>query len=331
MRIKGILVLVILLIAGGFLYPRFSEAQGSAYAVIDAKTGRLLLGSGEHVQMPIASLTKMWTAVVVADEVDLEEETQISPEATSQEGSSIYLKNGEEITIDVLLYGLMLRSGNDAAVALAEHAGGSVEGFVKLMNEKAKIMGLKNTHFENPSGLHHEEHLSTAYDTALMLKIAMENKELQPILTAPNFKRDGKYWDNKHKLVRLESKAIAGKTGFTKTAGRTLATYFKDGDEEVIVVTLNQSNDWQMHKQLAENVFTQYDRVQVIEKGSYDLPGGLVMKADQPAYILKKKDEQVSHLVVLNRAKASQKVARWEVQINGQTILTKKVHIERNE
>lgn len=324
-------MLVILLVGVSLLYPRLSEAQGSAYAVIDAKTGRLLAGSGEDQKMPIASLTKMWTAVVVADEVDLKEKVKISPVATSQEGSSIYLKNGEETAVDVLLYGLMLRSGNDAAVALAEHAGGSVEGFVKLMNEKAKIMGLKNTHFENPSGLHHEEHLSTAYDTALMLKIAMENKELKPILTAPHFKQDGKYWDNKHKLVRLETKAIAGKTGFTKTAGRTLATYFKDGDEEVIVVTLNQSNDWQMHKQLAENVFAQYDRVQVIEKGSYDLPGGLVMKADESAYILKHKDEQVSHLVVLNRAKASQKVAKWEVQINGKTILTKKVHIERNE
>ncbi|MGE6489883.1 D-alanyl-D-alanine carboxypeptidase family protein [Paenisporosarcina sp. NPDC076898] len=331
MRIKGFIVLVILLVGVILLYPRFSEAQGSSYAVIDAKTGRLLMGSGEDQQLPIASLTKMWTAVVVADEVDIKEKAEISPNATSQEGSSIYLKNGEETTVEVLLYGLMLRSGNDAAVALAEHAGGSVEGFVKLMNEKAKLMGLKDTHFENPSGLHHEQHLSTAYDTALMLKIAMENKALQPILTASHFKSDGKYWENKHKLVRLENTAISGKTGFTKTAGRTLATYFKDGDEEIIVVTLNQSNDWQMHKQLAQNVFTQYDRVQVIEKGSYDLPGGLVMKTDQPAYILKKNDEQVSHLVVLNRAKTSQKVARWEVQINGQTILTKKVHIERNE
>lgn len=322
-------MLVVVLI--GVFYPRMTEAQGSSYAVIDAKTGRLLAGSAEHHQLPIASLTKMWTAVVVADQVKLKESTTISPNATSQEGSSIYLKNGEDIPVDVLLYGLMLRSGNDAAVALAEHAGGSVDGFVKLMNDKAELMGLKNTTFENPSGLHHENHLSSAYDTALMLKIAMENKELRAIFTTPLYNKNGRSWENKHKLVRLESTAIAGKTGFTKAAGRTLATYFKDGDEEVIVVTLNQSNDWQMHKQLAQNVFSQYDRVQVIEKGSYDLPGGLIIKTDQPAYILKKKNEQVSHLLVLSRSKQKNQVARWEVQIDGRTILTKKVHIERNE
>lgn len=327
---KQIALLLVLLLVGA-LYPHFTQAQGSSYAVIDAKTGRLLEGSAEHVQLPIASLTKMWTAVVVAQEVDLKEHAKISSNATSQEGSSIYLKNGDDTPVDFLLYGLMLRSGNDAAVALAEHAGGSVVGFVKLMNDQAKLMGLNDTYFQNPSGLHHEEHLSTAYDTALMLKIAMEIKELRPILTASHYKGNGKSWGNKHKLVRLESTAIAGKTGFTKAAGRTLATYFKDGDKEIIVVTLNQSNDWQMHQQLAQKVFTQYDRVQVIEKGSYDLPGGLVIKTNKPVYVLKNKKDQVSHLVILNRKKSLQKVARWEVQINGKTILTQKVHIERME
>ena len=329
MKKSIILILAVLLICA--FQPNFSNAQGSAYAVIDAKTGRLLAGSGEHDKLEIASLTKMWTAVIVADEVNLKDNAQISPNAATTEGSSIYLKTGEETPVDVLLYGLMLRSGNDAAVALAEHAGGSVEGFVKLMNEKAKLMGLKDTTFTNPSGLHDEQHVSTAYDTALMLKIAMENKKLRPILTATHFKQKDTYWENKHRLVRLDSAAIAGKTGFTKVAGRTLATYFKDGDKEVIVVTLNQSNDWQMHRELAQNVFSQYDRVQVIKEGTYDLPGGLVMKSDEQVFMLKKKDEQVSHLLVLNRAKPLQKVARWEVQINGKTILSKKVHIERNE
>ena len=329
MRKSIILLLAFLLISA--VYPGSSKAQGSSYAVIDAKNGRLLAGSGEHDKLPIASLTKMWTAVVVADEVDLTEETKISSNAATQEGSSLYLKTGTDMRVDVLLYGLMLRSGNDAAVALAEHAGGSVSGFVKLMNEKAKLMGLKDTVFKNPSGLHHDEHLSTAYDTALMLKIAMENKELRPILTARNFKQKGTYWENKHKLVRLDELAIAGKTGYTKKAGRTLATYFKDGDEEVIVVTLNQSNDWQMHKQLAQDAFSQHEKVQVIQKGSYDLPGGLVVKVKKSAFLLKKKDEQVSHLLVMNRKKSSQKTARWEVQIDGKTVYTQKVEIKRND
>lgn len=329
MRKPFLFILVVILVVA--VFPNFSQAQGSAYAVIDAKTGRLLAGSGAHDKLAIASLTKMWTAVVVAEETNLKDITQISPNAATTEGSSIYLKTGEEKPIEVLLYGLMLRSGNDAAVALAEHTGGSVPGFVKLMNEKAKVMGLKDTTFTNPSGLHDDQHLSTAYDTALMLKIAMENKDLRPIIMAANYKQKGTYWENKHKLVRSDTKAIAGKTGFTKTAGRTLATFFKDGEEEVIVVTINQSDDWNMHQQLAQNAFTQYDRVQVIQKGSYDLPGGMVVKAKQSAYVLKKQDEQVSHLLVLNRAKANAKVARWEVQIDGITILSKKVNIERNE
>ncbi len=313
-------------------YPKFTQAQGSSYVVIDAKTGRILAGSGEHQLLPIASLTKIWTAVVVAEEVDLKETTKITPHASSQEGSSIYLKTGVETPIDVLLYGLMLRSGNDAAVALAEHAGGSVDGFVKLMNDKAMLMGLKNTKFQNPSGLPHEEHMSTAYDTALMLKIAMENKELETIFTTKNYNQNGLSWENKHRLVRAEPSAIAGKTGFTKAAGRTLATYFKnDKEEEVIVVTLNQSNDWNVHKQLAQSAFNQYDKVQVIKKGSYDLPGGLVIKPNNPVFILKKKNEQISHVIYLSRKEDLKNIGRWDVQINGQTIITQKVQIERNE
>lgn len=329
MRKQITLLLVFLLL--GMFYPNFTQAQGSSYVVIDAKSGRILAGSGEHEKLPIASLTKIWTAVVVAEEVDLKETTKITPHASSQEGSSIYLKSGADTPIDVLLYGLMLRSGNDAAVALAEHAGGSVEGFVKLMNEKAILMGLKNTEFQNPSGLPHEKHMSTAYDTALMLKIAMENKELKTIFTTKNYNQNGLSWENKHRLVKSEPSAIAGKTGFTKAAGRTLATYFKNDKEEVIVVTLNQSNDWKVHKQLAQNAFTQYDRVQVIKKGSYDLPGGLVIKPNHPVFILKKKNEQLSHVIYLSRKKDLKNIGRWDVQLNGQTIITQKVHIERNE
>lgn len=139
-----------------------SAAAGSAWAVIDADTGRLLDGSNENVQLPIASLTKMWTALTFI-ESGADGDVVISPAAASAEGSSIYSQQGAVMDSDALLYGLMLRSGNDAAFALAEHAGGSVDGFVDMMNEKAQFYGMERTTFKNPSGLHHEEHLSTAY------------------------------------------------------------------------------------------------------------------------------------------------------------------------
>ena len=153
----------------------------ASYVVLDAHTSRTLFASAPYVQMPIASLTKIWTALVVVENAELSEKVIVSRKAAYSEGSSIYLEEGEITTVETLLYGLMLRSGNDAAMALAEHVGGSEEGFVYLMNERAREAGLTGTMFKNPSGLHHPMHLSTAYDTARMLQVAMENKTFAKI------------------------------------------------------------------------------------------------------------------------------------------------------
>lgn len=312
-----------------FISPN-TEAYGSSYAVIDAKTGRLLFGSNAYEQMPIASLTKIWTAYVTAEEVKLTEEALISSNAATQEGSSIYLKAGDNPRIEKLLYGLMLRSGNDSAVALAEHVGGSVEGFVELMNEKALIAGLHQTVFRNPSGLPDEEHLSTAYDTALMLKNAMGNKELRKIMSTDYYRSDGVHWENKHKLVRSNSFAISGKTGYTKAAGRTLATFFKKDDQEIIVVTLNDSNDWKSHQELADRAFKQYNMVQLVKDGAYDLPGDLVVRLNKPIHLIVKDQEQVQHVVLLNRSESGVRTGQWTVQIDGKPVYSQQVHIERN-
>ena len=166
-------------------------ASGQAWAVIDADTGRLLEGHNENVRLPIASLTKIWTAFTFIESGTASGDVMISPQAASAEGSSIYLQQGMKIEADALLYGLMLRSGNDAAHALAEHAGGSMEGFVDLMNDKALLYGLNDTVFTNPSGLHDERHLSTAYETALMLHYAMENDKFRKIATTKNYSYQG--------------------------------------------------------------------------------------------------------------------------------------------
>lgn len=305
----------------------------ASYVVIDADTGRTLIGANEHARMPIASLTKIWTALIALENSNLEDVVVISREAASSEGSSIYLEPGERVTVETLLYGLMLRSGNDAAYALAEHAGGSVQGFVDLMNEKAMIYRLHQTYFMNPSGLHHDLHLSSAYDTAQMLRIALENEDFYRIASTIHYKsntKNGTTWQNKHRLLREQVGAVAGKTGYTKVAGRTLATYFEKDDKRIIVVTLNEANDWQVHKYLANQVFEEYDLVTIAKKGRYKATEDITVQLKEPIQLLLSDEEEEELLNVLHvsRQKDSQ-FGIWHVFLNNESIYSARVPIRR--
>ncbi|HWL22540.1 MAG TPA: D-alanyl-D-alanine carboxypeptidase family protein [Ureibacillus sp.] len=314
-------------------YFSVAQAAHASYAVIDADSGRLLFGSSPHVKMPIASLTKMWTGLVAVENADINMEVTISNEAALAEGSSIYLEPGEKVKLETLLYGLMLRSGNDAAHAIAESVGGSVEGFVDLMNEKALYYGLENTYFTNPSGLHHDYHISTAYDTALMLKYAMDNETFREIATTITYNSTGKLangtnWLNKHRLLREKVGAIAGKTGFTKVAGRTLATYFEEDGKRVIVVTLNESNDWQVHKYLANKAFDEYQVETIADKGIYSVNRNISVNLLEPIQLLLNAEEkkQLKNVLYLSRQQSDFGV--WHVFLNNQSVFTKKVDLE---
>lgn len=304
-----------------------------AWAVVDADTGRLLDGSNEHVRLPIASLTKIWTAFTVLESGASLGNTTISPLAASAEGSSIYMEQGASADVKGLLYGLMLRSGNDAAAALAEHAGGSMDGFVKLMNDQALLYGLNDTYFSNPSGLHDELHLSTAYETALMLSIALENKHFKEIASTNNYtyKHDGKtaHWANKHRLINSEAYAVAGKTGFTKAAGRTLATYFEKDGKNIVVVTLNDGNDWMSHRDLSAKTFAKYKHVTVAKKGNYDILPGVTGQLESPVQLLLKKGEKgkVSHVVRIPRGEDAMRVGSWTVYLDDKPLRTVPVHL----
>lgn len=306
---KWLLVIVLLFL---MIPQQPVHAAGHAYAVIDAKTGRLLSGSNVYDELPIASLTKMWTALVVIENSDLNDVVTISERAALSEGSSIYLKAGETYTVETLLYGLLLRSGNDAAYALAEHVGGSIDGFVHLMNERAMYAGLANTKFTNPSGLHNDEHLSSAYDTARMLQLAMKNKTFKKIASTVVY--NGQYsWKNKHKLLTQNNGAIAGKTGFTKVAGRTLATFFEKDEKQIVVVTLNESNDWQVHNALANEVYDNYEERTIVKKGTYRVAGEkIVVKEPIKLLATKKEVKSFRHVVYLSTNPAT-KNATWYV------------------
>lgn len=228
--------------------------------LMDQETGEVLYEVNGDEQTSIASITKIMTAIIAIELGVLSDEIETSELATLVEGSSIYLEQDEVMTLEDLLYGLLLRSGNDAAIAISEHIGGSEEGFVFLMNEKAKWLGMTNSHFTNPHGLHDEDHYSTAYDMALLMKYAMNNKKFQEISGTKNYQSDNRtyLWKNKNRLLTdLYSYCTGGKTGYTKNAGRTLVTTANKDDRYLIAVTLNAPNDWEDHKAMFEWGFQQ--------------------------------------------------------------------------
>nr|WP_246333982.1 D-alanyl-D-alanine carboxypeptidase family protein [Thermoactinomyces mirandus] len=249
-------------------------APGAKAAILfDASSGRVLYEKNADNPMLIASLTKIMTAIVAIENGDLNERVTVSPNAEGVEGSSIYLKAGEKIPLHTLLYGLMLRSGNDAATAIAEHIGGSVEGFVYLMNEKAAYLGLEHTHFANPHGLDHPEHYSSAKDLAILTAYALKNPVFQEIVKTevktvywPGEKWKRKFY-NKNKMLRFYKWADGVKTGFTKKARRTLVSSATKDGHQLITVTLNDGDDWKDSMVMLEYGFNHYDLVSVLKKG----------------------------------------------------------------
>ena|SRR5690625_740650 len=239
--------------------------------LLDQSSSRILFEKNAHEKTSIASLTKVMTAIVAIEYGELDDKVETSARAIHTSGSSIYLQKDEKMTLEDLLYGLMLRSGNDAAVAIAEHIGGSVEGFVYLMNEKAAYLGLSNTHFANPHGLEDEEHYSTAYDVAKIMQYAMNNEEFKKITSSKSYHSKNRtyQWNNKNKLLKIyEEFCIGGKTGFTKRAGRTLVTSSEKENFQVIAVTLNAPDDWNDHMSLYNWGFKHYEPFKLVSKGT---------------------------------------------------------------
>ena len=179
----------------------------------------------------------------------------------------MYLQEGEILTLQELLYGLMLSSGNDAAVALAIYCGGTVEGFAELMNDKAHILGMQNTHFENPNGLDNPGHYSTARDLAILASYAMENPIFAKTVSAKQLKIGQRYLTNHNKLLWRVEGADGVKTGYTRAAGRILVSSAKRNERRIIAVTINAPNDWNDHAHLLEQGFSRYQVQLVVDKG----------------------------------------------------------------
>lgn len=235
--------------------------------LLDASTGRVLYEKDADDRSLIASTTKIMTALIVCEQCNVLDRMRIPKEAVGIEGSSMYLREGEVLTVQELLYGLMLHSGNDAAVALAIYCGGTVEGFAELMNDKARVLGLKDTHFENPNGLDSPAHYSTAEDLAMLTAYAMNNPVFQKTVSAKTVSIGDRRLRNHNKLLwRLEG-ADGVKTGYTRAAGRILVSSAVRDGRRLIAVTINDGDDWNDHIALHNDGFSQYTSRLLICKG----------------------------------------------------------------
>ncbi len=234
------------------------SVSASSAVLTDAKSGEFLFEKNSSSPLPMASTTKIMTAICAIENCNTNIPIIIDERAVGIEGSSIYLKNGERMTVKELLYGLMLNSGNDAAAAIAIAVSGSEEDFAVLMNDTAKRLGALNTNFTNPSGLYDDAHFTTARDLAKITAYAMQNPLFRHIVGTKTQKisapEGSRYLKNHNRLLRELEGCTGVKTGYTKRCGRCLVSARVQGDREYIAVTLNAPDDWRDHRAMYESI-----------------------------------------------------------------------------
>ncbi len=258
--------------------PKVSAISAQHSVLLDAQTGRVLFEKNPDAKSLIASTTKIMTALIVCEQCNVLDRIRIPKEAVGIEGSSMYLQEGEILTIQELLYGLMLHSGNDAAVALAIYCGGTVEGFAGLMNDKAYALGLTGTQFVNPHGLDAPGHYSTAEDLAILAAYAMDNPIFARTVSTKTVKVGERTLTNHNKLLWRIDGADGIKTGYTRAAGRILVSSATRDGRRLIAVTINAPDDWNDHTVLLEKGFSQYTVQRIVEEdqclGVREIAGG---------------------------------------------------------
>lgn len=241
------------------------EVSAAAAVLMDADSGRLLYEKNGEKRMLIASTTKLMTALVALEQGGLQQEITVTG-GHMAEGSSMYLRPGEKLTLETLLYGLLLSSGNDAALAVTECMGGAVP-FVARMNEKAAELGMENTHFANPNGLDDEAHYSTAEDMAKLAAAAMDDPVLRRVASTKTARIGGRTLTNHNKLLSRVEGCVGLKTGYTKAAGRTLVSCAERDGVRLVAVTLQDGDDWNDHASLYEQGFRVLRPVKAVERG----------------------------------------------------------------
>ena len=286
--------------------------SAQAVCLVDAESGRVLYGKNENVKLPMASTTKIMTAILALESgIPLKTVITVPREAVGIEGSSLYLAEGEKITLEALIYGLLLCSANDASIAIAIAVSGSVDEFVGLMNHKALSLGLASTSFKNPHGLYEDGHYTTAYELSLLMAYCAQNETFLEISSSqrcvfPRGDELSRVMINHNRLLREDVGVIAGKTGFTKRSGRTLVTLAERDGLRLICCTLNAPDDWNDHKKLYEFGFQSYQRTN-FESISFRIPiisgkqSHITLKSDAISLFTAKNQGEVVYRVTAPR------------------------------
>lgn len=306
-------------------------AMASAVSEIamELNTGAVLEENNADKKLPMASTTKIMTAILVIEDCDLDQVITVPKECVGVEGSSIYLKKDEKISLRDLLYGLMLRSGNDAAAALAITHSGSLDKFCEAMNKKAREIGAENTNFMNPSGLPDPQHYTTARDLCKIACYAMKNETFSKIVSSKSYSGEFRSFENKNKFLKRCDGANGVKTGYTKKAGRCLVSSAKRNNMDVVCVVLNCPDMYERSEEIINGCFEKFS-LKNIDKNSVFMSDIVHCKLSESKQILIKNGEKLDFKVVpLNNGKkfkAGDLVAKLEIYSQNNLIFTENLY-----
>ena len=306
------IIVSIILTAMAVMVSAEERGRNSARAatLYSPDTKSFLYEKNADVRLPMASTTKIMTALIVIENEDLDKVIEVHPDSIGVEGSSIYLKEGDRLTVRDLLYSLLLQSANDAATALAYEVGGSIEGFASMMNLRAKELGLTDTSFDNPHGLDSENHYTTAKELALITAEAMNNQCFADIVSTYKYSftidDSPRTVVNHNKLLKQYDGAIGVKTGFTKKSGRCLVGAAKRNGISLICVTLDAPSDWSDHRTLFDYGFDSLNSTYISE----------LTKTDFEIPLINGKKEYISASIRENLPLVSQKSDVFTAEIN---------------
>ena len=312
--------------------------------LMDSDSGRVLYEKDKDNPRLIASITKIMTAILAIESGRLEEEVTVGEEVLTMYGSNIYIELGEKMKLLDMVYGLMLRSGNDAALVIAYFIGGSEENFVKMMNEKAKEIGMTNTVFNNPHGLDEvTQNKSTAYDMALLSSYASHNDTYMKIVGTKKYSvqtdKKSYLWYNRNKLLGSYSYATGGKTGYTPNAGRTLVTNASHNNLNLTAVTLNDGNEYVSHETMYNYGFENYKNYVILDKNKFKVdnayyPNQIYIKNSFKYPLTEVEKENVKVLVKLtklDKINDNDEVGIVVVKLAGREIYSEKVYVRVNK
>lgn len=305
-----------------------AKASARSEIAMELTTGKVLIEGNADAKLPMASTTKILTAIIIIEDCNLDDVITVPDEAIGAEGSSIYLQKGEQIDIRDLLFGLMLRSGNDSAAALAIHHSGSIEKFAEVMNDRAQKIGAENSNFKNPSGLPDSEHFTTARDLCKIACYAMNNATFSEIVSTVNYVGKYRSYANKNKMLHLYEGANGVKTGYTVKAGRCLVSSAKRNGMDVVCVVLNCPDMYERSAEIFDSCFSNFQLLK-LDKEKVFMCDTILCKLINSENIIINNTDKINFKVIKienDNSNDDDAVGRLEIYAENNLLFSKKLY-----